>query len=138
LSESVVGPENDETTGGLLPVSSKYALQNPFPAQILCVAEPTSLLVVVRHARIVHMAGEVGVDREHVLQPSFHALQFAGGVKFSTGVLHSPAYRNDAPSAFIAHLLPYVVGTGLHGVVMQTIGFAPQTGLYSIVHAIGP
>jgi hypothetical protein len=34
--------------------------------------------------------------------------------------------------------LEYVVGTGLHGYVMQTTGFAPQTGLYSLVHATLP
>jgi hypothetical protein len=78
FTASVVGPENPEIVGGRFPVvPSKYAVQYPLPAQIEFVS--------ARHARKVHIAGLPGLVREQTLHPSFHALQFAGGVKFATG-----------------------------------------------------
>ena len=54
------------------------------------------------------------------------------------GAPHAPWWMNVAPSASIAQRLPYVCSIGSHGVVMQTMGFEPQTGAYSFVQTIGP
>src|SRR3989344_4788467 len=119
---SVVGPENPDTTGGRFPLPSKCAVQYGF------------CMLSGEHARSVHIAGCPGAEREQLLQPSFHALH----VRSSSGLYeisrHAPSYAKVAPSACIMQRLEYVCGTGLHGVVMHTIGFIPHTGLYSFVH----
>ena len=124
FTASVVGPENPETTGGLLVVVSKRAVQYALPGFAQYIK--------------VQAAGALGDEREHELHPSFqllHDISLAGSIVVAT---HCPSDINAAPSAFIMQRLPYVVGTGLQGVVMHTIGFPPHTGLYSFVHADEP
>ncbi len=64
-----------------------------------------------KQARIVHIAGASGEVREQVLQPSNHALQFAGGVKFATG--HSYPEMHPFESCVGCGALPSEHKTGI-------------------------
>src|SRR3989338_7335545 len=56
------------------------------------------------------------------------------GGRLLLSLRHTPSCTKVALSASIMHLLLYVCWIGSHGAVMHTIGFEPQTGLYSFIH----
>jgi hypothetical protein len=79
LTESVVGPENPEMVGGL------------FEEELKCAVQYARVMISGTHARKVHIAGLVGVSREHVLQPSNQLLQLKSSAGFCVVALHSPS-----------------------------------------------